>query len=117
VTWEIVAIVLTLVVHVLGAGVLVWNLLDGEGFDWRTLWPRDDDGGGGGRPDPPSGPEPDGGGVPARPDLLPGWAGSVSAPSAVRLREPGRIGEGYPRPGRRPEHLPERPRPGVPERS
>jgi hypothetical protein len=104
VTWEIVAIVLTLVVHVLGAGVLVWNLLDGEGFDWRTLWPRDDDGGGGGWPEPPSGPEPDGGGVPAVPFL------PDAAPSAVRLREPGRIGDGYPRPGRRPEHVPERPR-------
>ena len=100
-TWEIVAILLTLVVHVLGAGVLVWNLLDGEGFDWRTLWPRDDDGGGGGTPEPPTAPEPDGGGLTLLPD---------AGPSAVRLREPGRIGDGYPRPGRRPEHVPERPR-------
>jgi hypothetical protein len=102
VTWEIVAIVLTLVVHVLGAGVLVWNLLDGEGFDWRTLWPRDDDdGGGGGWPEPPSAPDPEDGGLPLLPD---------AAPSAVRLRAPGRIGDGYPRPGRRPEHAPQRPR-------
>jgi hypothetical protein len=103
VSWEIVAIVLTLVVHVLGAGVLVWNLLDGE-FDWRVLWPRDDDGGGGGRPDRPAAPDPGGGGLQLGP-VLPD-----AAPSAVRLREPGRIGEGYPRPARRPEHAPERPR-------
>jgi hypothetical protein len=101
VTWEIVAIVLTLVVHVLGAGVLVWNLLDGEGFDWRTLWPRDDDGGGGGWPEPPSAPDPAGGGLTLLPD---------AGPPAVRLREPGRIGDGYPRPPRRPEHVPGRPR-------
>jgi hypothetical protein len=112
-TWEIVAIVLTLVVHVLGAGVLIWNLLDGEEVDWRSLWPRDDDGGGGGWDPPGPGPEPDGGsGVVAGP----GWMGPLpdAAPSAVRLREPGRIGEGYPRPTRRPDHAPERPR--VPSR-
>jgi len=103
VSWEIAAIVLTLVAHVLGAGVLVWNLLDGE-FDWRVLWPRDDDGGGGGRPDPPAAPDPGGGGLQLGP-VLPD-----AAPSAVRLREPGRIGEGYPRQARRPEHAPERPR-------
>jgi hypothetical protein len=105
-TWEIVAIVLTLVVHVLGAGVLIWNLLDGEDVDWRALWPRDDDGPGGGWDPPGDGPEPDGGsGVVVGAPLLPD-----AAPSAVRLREPGRIGDGYPRPARRPEHVPERPR-------
>jgi hypothetical protein len=102
VTLEIVALSLTLIVHVIGAGVLVWALLDGEGIDWRSLWPRDDDGGGGGGPkQPPAEPDPGGGGVPLLPD---------AAPSAVRLREPGRIGDGYPRPARRPEHAPERPR-------
>jgi hypothetical protein len=106
VTLEIVALSLTLIVHVIGAGVLVWALLDGEGIDWRSLWPRDDDGGGGGGPKQPSAePDPGGGGVPLMPPLLPD-----AATSAVRLREPGRIGEGYPRPARRPEHAPERPR-------
>jgi hypothetical protein len=116
VTLEIVAILGTLVVHILGAGVLVYALLDGEKIDWRgTLWPRDDDGGGGGGLNPP--PEergPDGGGgvlapTPPLPD---------AAPSAVRLREPGkRIGDGYPRPPRRPEHAPAEPaRPREPSR-
>jgi len=103
---EIVAILGTLIVHFLGAGVLVYALLDGEKIDWRnTLWPRDDDGGGGGGFDPPPqdhGPEGGGGIVmPPLPD---------AAPSAVRLREPGqRIGDGYPRPPRRPEHAPAEP--------
>lgn len=108
-TWELVAIALTLVVHVLGAGVLVWNLVDADEVDWRSLWPRDDDGGGGGWDPPGAGPAPDGGsGVAAGP----GWAGPLpeAAQSAVRLREPGRIGDAYPRPARRPEHAPEHPR-------
>lgn len=100
VTVEIIAIVLTLLVHVVGAGILIWALLDGN-VDWRELWPRDDDGRGDG-PDEPVGDGPDGGGVLA-PTPLPD-----AAPSPVRLREPGRIGERYPRPGRRPEHAPER---------
>jgi hypothetical protein len=101
VSLEVVAIALTLVVHVLGAIVLVWALLDGEQVDWRgTLWPRDDNGGGGGGPgfEPPrSGDGGDGGGTLPLPD---------ASPSPVRLREPGRIGEGYPRPARRPAHAP-----------
>jgi hypothetical protein len=108
VTVEVLAIALTLVVHVIGAGVLIWVLLDGN-VDWRELWPRDDDGRGGRWPDEPAGDGPDGGGVLA-PTPLPD-----TAPSPVRLREPGRIAERYPRPARRPEHAPEQPR--VPQRS
>jgi hypothetical protein len=109
VTLEIVAILLTLVAHVVGAAVLIYFLLDGDDFDWRSLWPRDDDGGGGGWDEPAGDDGPgDGGGVLA-PMPLPD-----AAPSAVRLREPGRISEGYPKPARRPEHVPER-RP-VPQR-
>jgi hypothetical protein len=104
VTLEIVAIGLTLVAHVVGAGVLVWNLLDGEGFDWHVLWPRDDDGGGGGWPEPPAEPDPGTGPITVTTPVLPD-----AAPSAVRLREPGRIGDGYPRTPRRPDHVPERP--------
>jgi hypothetical protein len=103
VTWELVAIGLTLVAHVIGGAVLVWALLDGESVDWGGFWPRDDDGGGGGGPTPPADPGPGDGGVRVPTPPLPD-----AAPSAVRLREPGRIAEGYPRPSRRPEHAPER---------
>jgi hypothetical protein len=104
VTLEVVAIGLTLLVHILGAIVLVLVLLDGEKVDWRgTLFPRDDDGGGGPGFEPPLDDRGgDGGGVIA-PTPLPD-----AAPSPVRLREPGRIGEQYPRPVRRPAHAPER---------
>jgi hypothetical protein len=104
VTLEVVAIGLTVIVHFLGAAVLIAVLLDGEKIDWRgTLFPKDDNGGGGPRWDPPSDEGPDnGGGVPA-PAPLPD-----AAPSPVRLREPGRISEGYPKPSRRPAHAPER---------
>jgi hypothetical protein len=105
VTLEVVAIVLTVIVHFLGAAVLVAVLLDGEKIDWRgTLFPRDDDGGGGPGWEPPVEPEPTGGGGIVTPPPLPD-----AAPSPVRLREPGRIREGYPRPARRPAHAPEHP--------
>lgn len=100
-TLEVLAIVITVVAHFVGAGVLIWALLDGETIDWRgVLFPGDDDGGWGGFDEPPrTGPR-DGGGVelPPLPD---------AAPSAVRLREPGRLADAKPRPGRRPEHAPE----------
>ncbi|QEC48652.1 hypothetical protein FSW04_14435 [Baekduia soli] len=108
-TLEIVAIGITVLAHLVGAGVLIWTLVDGENIDWRALWPRDDDGGGGGGPEGPTTPDPGDGGVRVGGPLLPD-----AAPSAVRLRKPGRIGDGYPRPGRRPEHAPTRP--GVPAR-
>jgi hypothetical protein len=105
VTLEVVAIALTVIVHFLGAAVLIAVLLDGEKIDWRgTLFPRDDDGGGGPGWEPPVEPEPTGGGGVVTPPLPPD-----AAPSPVRLREPGRIREGYPRPARRPAHTPERP--------
>jgi hypothetical protein len=105
VTLEIVAIVMTVVVHFLGAAVLVMVLLDGDKIDWRdTLFPRDDDGGGGGPGfEPPTDVDPGDGGGSLSPTPLPD-----AAPSPVRLREPGRIGEGYPKPARRPAHAPER---------
>jgi hypothetical protein len=99
VTLEVIAIGLTLLVHVLGAIVLVWAILDGEQIDWRgVLWPKDDDGGGGPGFEPPvdSDDRPGGGSLP-----LPN-----AAPSPVRLREPGRIAEKSPRPARRPAHAP-----------
>ena len=99
---EVIAIALTVIVHFIGAIVLVWAILGDETIDWRSmLWPGDDDGGGGGGPgfEPPrSG---DGGGMLAPP--LPD-----ATPSPVRLREPGRIADVHPRPARRPAHAPER---------
>jgi hypothetical protein len=105
VTLEVIAIVLTVVVHFLGAMVLVGVLLNGEKIDWRgLLFPGDDDGPGPGFDDPPLPPDPSGDGGLA-PTPLPDASPS---PSPVRLREPGRIGEGYPRPARRPAHPPQR---------
>ena len=88
------ALALTVLVHVIGMTALVWALLhdDEKRSDWRDWWPRDDE-----SPEPP--PQPRGrGGLPL-PD---------ADPSAVRLREPGRLGDRHPRPARRPEHAPER---------
>ena len=97
---EMMALALVFVVHVIGAAALVWALLDGEQrAGWRRRW-----GFGGGDEDPPD-PRPDPPAPPGArtpPDLpLP-----VSAPSGVRLREPVRAADGYPRPPRRPEHEP-----------
>jgi hypothetical protein len=47
VSGEIIALTIVAVVHFAGAGVLIWALLDGEPFDWRSIWPTDDDGPGG----------------------------------------------------------------------
>lgn len=112
-TLEVVAIVLTVVVHFLGAMVLVGVLLNGEKIDWRgLLFPGDDGPGpGGGFDDPPIPPDPSGDGGLA-PTPLPD-----ASPSPVRLREPGRIGDGYPRPGRRPAHPPQRTPAREPERA
>jgi hypothetical protein len=99
VTKEIVAIGLTLLVHVVGLVALIWALVlnEEERPDWRDWWPgRDDD-----APLDPV-PSPQGGGLPL----------ADATPSVVRLREPARLGDGYPRPARRPAHPPER----VPER-
>jgi hypothetical protein len=94
VTKEILAIGITLLVHVLGLVALVWLLLGDpdDRPDWRGWWPGSDDDG----PPEPS-PAPRGG------DL----------PLAVRLREPTPLRTGHRRPSRRPAHPPER----VPERS
>ena len=97
---EILAIGITLLVHVVGLIALVWTLLlePEDRPDWRGWWPRDGDDG----PSAPS-PAPRGGGLPLR----------DAQPSTVRLREPARIGAGHDRPSRRPEHPPER----VPDRT
>lgn len=103
---EIVALALVFVVHVVGGVLLVWALLDAEQrAGWRRRF------GGGGGDDPPPGPPPpaDGGGGARAPLPLPD-----GEPSRVRLREPVRAADGYPRPARRPAHPERRPAP-VPE--
>jgi hypothetical protein len=101
---EVAALALTVLVHILGMGALIWALvLDDENRpDWREWFGGDDDTG----KDPPREPEPGPGGD-GLPLPLPD-----AAPSAVRLREPGRLADAKPRPERRPAHPPER----VPER-
>lgn len=90
------AILLTLGVHVIGVGALLW-LARGEGrFDWRSWWPGDDGDGGREPPDDP-GRGPDGGGLP-----LPG-----AEPAWVRLRTEHERLAGARRRGRRPAHEPE----------
>jgi hypothetical protein len=93
VTKEVIAIAITVLVHVLGLVVLIWALLldEEERPDWRGWWPGGEDD----RPLTPS-PAPRGGDLPL----------GTALPSAVRLREPARLGEGYARPGRRPAHAP-----------
>ncbi len=98
---EIVALALTFVVHVVGAVLLVWAMIDREesskGGGWRGWWPRDDRPDGG-PPEPPPGPPGDRAPLPL----------ADAAPSPVRLRERGaRIADAHPRPDRRPSHAPE----------
>src|SRR5204863_149326 len=81
---------LTFLVHVIGLATLVWALVSEDGIDLSGWWPHDepdDD------PSPPPSPPAPRGSVPL-PD---------AGPSGVRLREPGRLAEGYPEPPRRPE--------------
>ena len=94
-TKEVLALALTVLVHVIGMAALVWALLldDENRPDWRGWWPGDDD-------DPPVEPPPGprGDGLPLR----------DAEPSAVRLREHGRLADAHPRPSRRPAHAPAR---------
>jgi hypothetical protein len=92
---EVLALTLTVLVHFVGLGALIYVLLHNEGVDWRSWWPNDDDGGHGpSEPDAPHGPPPLGDATPAR----------------TRLREPGRIADAYPPAPRRPAREPERER-------
>lgn len=95
---EVAALVLTIVVHLLGMGALVWALVldDEDRRDWRGWFGGDDD------PDhePPHEPQPGPGGD-GLPIPLPD-----AAPSAVRLRDGGRLADAHPRPERRPAHPP-----------
>jgi len=98
---EFLALALTLGVHVVGAAVVIWGLMEGERADWRSLvWPRDagDDG---------PGPEREGDRTPVRPGGPGGLPLPDAAQSPVRLREPARLSDLRPRPHRRPAHVPD----------
>jgi hypothetical protein len=92
---EVAALLLTVVVHFVGMGALIWALvLDDENrADWRGWFGGDDD-------EPPPEPSPSPGG-----DRLPL---PDAQPSLVRLRDAGRLADAHPRPARRPEHPPDR---------
>jgi hypothetical protein len=96
----ILAILLTLVVHVLGMGLL-YAMLGREMLEMFRSKDRPDWGDGGDEPadEPVVSPQPSGGGLPL-PDAF---------PAAVRMREPGRLAEHCPRRIRRPEHAPQPP--------
>jgi hypothetical protein len=98
---QIAALAITFVVHVAGALCLIWALLGDRGFGGLRDWWND----GGDGPPPPEPRDPE----PPRPSGT-GLALPLSdaLQSDVRLREPGRIADGYPKPGRRREHEPER---------
>lgn len=83
-------VLITVGVHLLGGGLLIWAI---AGREVLELFRTDDGDDGRGEGEPPAPPEPDHprGGLPL-PD---------ADPSAVRLREPGRIGDRYGRPPRR----------------
>jgi hypothetical protein len=93
---EVAALALTVLVHFVGLGALIYVLLLGDEHrsDWRGWWPRDDDG----PRRPPPGRDPSAGRPPLR----------DAQPSRVRLRDDGRIADALPAPPRRPAHPPER---------
>src|SRR6058998_3980424 len=93
-TKEVAALALTVLVHLVGLGVLIYALLrdDEQRPDWRGWWPRDDDG----PRAPEAGPRPSDGDLPL-PDAL---------PARVRLRDDRRLGDAVPAPARRPAHAP-----------
>jgi hypothetical protein len=96
---EIIALALVFAVHVVGGLLLVWALLDAsQRAGWRRRW------GWGGDEDPLPQPPADSAGGALPPLPLRG-----ATPARVRLREPLRAADAYPRPARRPAH------PGQPE--
>jgi hypothetical protein len=87
--------------HAVGGVFLGWRLLPRSAREELRGWFREDDGG---TPGPEPGRPPSGGGASSEPPL------PSAAPSGVRLREPGRLGERLPGQPRRPRH------PAAPER-
>lgn len=104
---EILALSIVFAVHVIGGVMLVWGILDDEGREpWRRRWRR-----GGGGDDPPRDPPPS-----PTDDERARLPHDDARASHVRLREDGRIADGYPRPPRRPEHPAPVPAPPPPSR-
>ncbi len=94
------SIALLTLVHFAAFALLFWHLAGSEMLSMFRTRPRED-GGGGGAADATA-PDPGGdrdGGIPL-PD-------AEQAP--VRLREPGRLADAYPRRTRRPQHAPDAP--------
>ncbi|MDP9346817.1 MAG: hypothetical protein M3P44_14105 [Actinomycetota bacterium] len=98
---EVAALALTVLVHFVGLGALIYALVadDEQRPDWRGWWPRDDDGP---PSDGPTGRPPDDG-LPLR----------DAQPSRIRLRDERRLADRHPAPARRPVHPPQR----TPERA
>ena len=93
------SILLLTLVHFAAFALLFWHLAGREILSVFRTRPDDDGGGGSPGPAPPvPGPEPDGG-LPLR----------DAEQARVRLREPGRLADAYPRRPRRPEHAPDAP--------
>jgi hypothetical protein len=90
-----IALVVLVLPHLIGGAFLAWWILPASAKHELRGWFRDDGGEErpSGRPDAPVG----GGGRSNVP--LPD-----AAPAAVRMREPGRLGDGRPVPRRRPQH-------------
>jgi len=93
------AILLLTLVHFGAFALLFWHLAGREIFSVFRIGPDGNGGGGAGAPTTPGDDGDRDGGLP----LL------GAAPAPVRLREPGRLAEGYPRRPRRPEHAPGEP--------
>jgi hypothetical protein len=97
-TLEAIALALTGIVHIVGAAILVWALLDGDSADLKKLLRPDGDGGIGRPGTGPKAPVAPRGGLPVPlPD---------AEQAALRLREAGRLADARPRPERRPQHVP-----------
>jgi hypothetical protein len=86
--------------HAIGGVFLGWRLLPKSARDELRGWFREDDG----DAPAPRPADPRSGGGASEPPL------PSAAPSGVRLREPGRLGDRLPGPSRRPQH------PAAPER-
>ena len=116
---EMVALALVFVVHLVGGLMLVWALLDAEQRSgWRRRWnpPGENPPRPPGDEDPPAPPSPPSGSPHRAESARPPLPLPVAAAGRVRLREPGQVADGYPRPARRPAHEPHPQRAPVPGR-
>jgi hypothetical protein len=94
---ESVALLAIFLPHGIAGVFFGWRLMPKDARRELRGWFKDDEDGGSTRPIPV---RPRGGGGAAEPPL------PSAAPSAVRLREPGRLADQVPAPARRPSHPP-----------